>query len=198
MNKQKLKIGAFITIFLFFLIGCNVVLNAQTAYNLEKISVFSPSYISDSDANPYQLQAIKYNKMWFFILNTKDVLEVITIEGDSLKKTSDFFQAGVFKVIERYGMSCKTQSKRVLDLNLSPYYVFDRKAEKDFGRILFLEYGYENKSFFRKTINVLIYPLTFFIKKKSPYEKELKKMKKVQGDINKKQKAFKELTAPML
>ncbi|MBB6458858.1 hypothetical protein [Flammeovirga kamogawensis] len=194
MNNQKLTT----TFLVILLLGFTLFVDAQTAYNVDKITAFSPSYVSDSEENPYQLQAIKYNKLWFFILNSQNDLEVLTIEGDSLSKTAEFFQTGVFKIIERYGMSCINQTKLINDLTLTPYYTFEGKAEKDFERILFLEYGYSKKSFFRKTINVLIYPFTFFIKKKSPYDKQLNQMNKLNGDIEKKQKAYIELSSPVL
>ncbi|MBB3701396.1 hypothetical protein KMW28_26755 [Flammeovirga yaeyamensis] len=172
--------------------------NSKEELLLKKVRAFVPSYKSDNEKDPYQLQALNHHKLWFFILDDKKSLHVLTFENDSLQKTSEFFEMGLFKIIDKYGMSCEDKTAQFNDLTLKPYYKFKNKAGKDFERLLYLEYGYVKKSFFRKVGNVLIFPFTFFLPKKNPYDKEIKKMQSIERNIKKKQNAYKSIVAPVI
>lgn len=165
---------------------------------LEKVRAFVPSYVGENGQDAYQLQAINYNNLWFFILDDKKSLHVLTFENDSLQGTSDFFEMGLFKIVEKYGMTCENKIAPVNDLTLKPYYTFKKKAGKDFKRLLYLEYGYVKPSFFRKLGNFLILPFTFFLGENTSYDKAIKKMNKVDRDIQKKQNDYKSIASPLL
>ncbi|WP_157491448.1 hypothetical protein [Flammeovirga sp. SJP92] len=195
MKSKILKISLFL-----FLLGSfqNAMFAQEKEGIVEKVRAFVPSYVGENDKDAYQLQAINHHKLWFFILDDKKSLHVLTFENDSLQKTSEFFEMGLFKIVDKYGMSCENKIAPVNDLTLKPYYKFKKKASKDFERLLYLEYGYVKNSFFRKVGNVIIFPFTFFLSNESSYDKAIKKMQKVEKNIQKQQNAYQSIASPLL
>lgn len=154
------------------------------------IKDFIPSYIENQESDHFNLYAVNYDKMWFFIVDHPDESIVLTLKKDSLVQMSTFLEDGMQKVISKYGFRPSNKSVNVNDLILNPYYTFNKKGSEAFKMILYLEFGYDKKTRINQWRDFLLTPFSFLSAKQTAAEKELKKMNSYKNNVLKTKKKY--------
>jgi hypothetical protein len=114
-------------------------------------------YGSTQNCEPYNVYAFKYKRNWFLFVSSGENLSFMhinpPIKDKSINYTSSYFEEGIAKS-HSVGYTRLVKKKRdVVDMDIYGYYKFNRYGRKVIKGLLYLEYPFYNKGFFKWKID---------------------------------------------